>query len=208
MATASVPNTISNGQPLDASPVQANFVAVVNFLNNSTMHSDGATAFTGIPALPAISPTTANHATRKQYVDDLAASTAATAAAATSAATAAATAALDTHKSSADHDGRYYTEAEVNFFLSNRPVIRYGTATCTFTSGNGSTENVNVTVAGAGTIYKVFLQPLVRGIITGVTYLSGNQFGFQGSLITATLAEALAPLPRNVDVDYMVLCST
>lgn len=69
MATASVPNTFANQTNADALEVNANFTAVVNFLNTEIVHRDAQTAFTAIPVLPATDPTTANQAARKSYVD-------------------------------------------------------------------------------------------------------------------------------------------
>jgi hypothetical protein len=161
------------------------------------MHSDGAVAFTGIPALPAISPTTPNHATRKQYVDDRDAATAATAATA-----------LTTHVASGDHDGRYYTEAEINALLANRPITRSGVTSCVFNPGFGTTSPVTVTVPGAGTIYNVMLQPSSHGVMTAVTSFSGNQFTFIGSLVNDTIAANLGTRPITVNLTYLVVCAT
>lgn len=47
MATASVPNgNFVNGTPADADEVDANFAALVSFLNNSVVHRDGTKAMT------------------------------------------------------------------------------------------------------------------------------------------------------------------
>lgn len=69
MATASVTHALSNGTTADASQVATNFTDLVNFLNASTVHKDGAIAMTGALSLVGSDPTTANHATRKSYVD-------------------------------------------------------------------------------------------------------------------------------------------
>lgn len=47
MATASVPTSFTNGTAADASEVNGNFTALVNFLNNNTIHRDGSKAMTG-----------------------------------------------------------------------------------------------------------------------------------------------------------------
>jgi len=47
MATASVTNTFTNGTTADADDVNANFTDLVNFLNASTVHADGAVPMTG-----------------------------------------------------------------------------------------------------------------------------------------------------------------
>lgn len=46
MATASVPNTFVVSTPADPTEVNANFTALVNFANNSTVHVDGTKAMT------------------------------------------------------------------------------------------------------------------------------------------------------------------
>lgn len=46
MATASVPTSFTNGTAADAGEVNANFTALVNFLNNNTIHKDGSKAMT------------------------------------------------------------------------------------------------------------------------------------------------------------------
>lgn len=76
MATASVPYSFTNGtgQNADATQVNANYQALVDFLNNYVIQKDGSVSFTGIPTLPASDPTTANQAVRKSYVDTLVAS--------------------------------------------------------------------------------------------------------------------------------------
>lgn len=70
MATASIPYTFSNNtQNADATQVNSNFSTLATFLNTEVIQRDGTIAFTQIPTLPATSPTNANHATRKGYVD-------------------------------------------------------------------------------------------------------------------------------------------
>jgi hypothetical protein len=76
MATTSVPFTFSNpvagvGQNADATQVNANFAALVNFINAEVVQRDGSIAFTAIPTLPASDPTLANQAARKAYVDSV-----------------------------------------------------------------------------------------------------------------------------------------
>jgi hypothetical protein len=68
MPSLSLPNTIQNGQALDALPVMGNFQAVQAFINQQTVHTDGSNAMTGQLALPG-DPTQAAHAARKAYVD-------------------------------------------------------------------------------------------------------------------------------------------
>lgn len=68
MASLVLPNTISNGQALDATPVQANFSQIVEFLNTEALQRDGSTAMTGQLLLPS-DPSSSTHAARKGYVD-------------------------------------------------------------------------------------------------------------------------------------------
>jgi hypothetical protein len=65
----SVPNTFSNGTTADAPEVNANFAALVAWINTNVTHLDASKAFTAIPTGPATDPTTANQFTRKSYVD-------------------------------------------------------------------------------------------------------------------------------------------
>lgn len=70
---------------IEPSEVNQNFDDIVSFVNESVAHLDGPT-FTGPVVLPAVSPTSDNHAARKKYIDDqLTSSAAATAATAASA---------------------------------------------------------------------------------------------------------------------------
>lgn len=65
-----IPYTFSNGtQNADATQVNANFNALATVLNTDVILRDATVAFTAIPYLPATTPTDANHATRKGYVD-------------------------------------------------------------------------------------------------------------------------------------------
>ena len=72
MATLTIPNTfVNNSGNADATQVNANFTAVASFCNAEVIQRDGSVAFTQIPTLPATAPTLANHAVRKQYVDEI-----------------------------------------------------------------------------------------------------------------------------------------
>jgi hypothetical protein len=71
MATASVTYALTNGTTADASQVDTNFDDLVGFLNGSVVHKDGSVSMTGLLTLHAADPSTANHATRKSYVDGL-----------------------------------------------------------------------------------------------------------------------------------------
>jgi len=52
--------------------------------------------------------------------------------------------ALNTHKSSADHDGRYYTESETNSLLNAKALLA-GSSTQDFSAKSLSTDQVNTT---------------------------------------------------------------
>lgn len=70
MATVSIPYTFSNNtQNADATQVNSNFSTLATFLNTEVIQRDASIAFTQIPTLPSTTPTNANHATRKGYVD-------------------------------------------------------------------------------------------------------------------------------------------
>lgn len=70
MATAAVTYTFINGTNADGTQVNSNFSSVVNFLNSEVVQRDASVAFTTIPTLPAVDPTSDNHAVRKAYVDN------------------------------------------------------------------------------------------------------------------------------------------
>lgn len=70
MATAAVTYVFANGTNADGTQVNSNFTSVVNFLNTETVQRDASIAFTAIPSLPAVDPTTDNQAVRKAYVDN------------------------------------------------------------------------------------------------------------------------------------------
>lgn len=68
MATVSVPYSFTNGNNADATQVNADFAALVNFINTEVVQRDASVAFTALPTLPS-NPTLANQAARKAYVD-------------------------------------------------------------------------------------------------------------------------------------------
>ena len=103
MATASVPNAFVLGTATDPTTVNADFQAVVDFLNTKVVHVDASKAFTAVPTGPSIDPTVDNQLARKKYVDD-------------QVAVSAATLAPLVHT----HDDRYFTEAEVTAFLAGK----------------------------------------------------------------------------------------
>lgn len=70
MATVTIPFTfVNNTQNADATQVNSNFSTLASFINTEVIQRDASVAFTQIPTLPATTPTLANHATRKGYVD-------------------------------------------------------------------------------------------------------------------------------------------
>jgi hypothetical protein len=70
MATVTIPFTfVNNTQNADATQVNSNFSTLASFLNTEVIQRDASVAFTQIPTLPSTTPTLANHATRKGYVD-------------------------------------------------------------------------------------------------------------------------------------------
>ncbi len=75
-ADASVPNNFTSGLPSVADDVDANFAAVVNWINTNAVHLDASKAFTSVPSGPATDPTSDNQLTRKAYVDSKATPTA------------------------------------------------------------------------------------------------------------------------------------
>lgn len=104
MATATVTNSLVNGTTVDAVPLNTNFNDLVTFLNASVVHVDGSQAMTGNLAMGSnkmtglAAPTAAGDAARKADSDAVQTN-------------------LDTHKTSSDHDGQYYTETEINALL-------------------------------------------------------------------------------------------
>lgn len=70
MATdVSVPNNFVAGTPSVADDVDANFAAVVAWINANAVHLDGSKAFTAVPSGPASDPSSDNQLARKAYVD-------------------------------------------------------------------------------------------------------------------------------------------
>lgn len=68
-ANVSLPNTLVNGQPNDASQVMADLNALVTWINTNAVHLDGTKAMTGNLASPGTDPASANEYARKAYVD-------------------------------------------------------------------------------------------------------------------------------------------
>lgn len=67
----SVPfNNFEQSTPANADEVDANFGAVVDWINDNAVHLDGSKPFTSVPSGPATDPTLANHLVRKSWVDD------------------------------------------------------------------------------------------------------------------------------------------
>lgn len=68
-SNATVPNSFTDGTATSAPAMNANFTAILNWVNTNAVHLDGTKAFTAVPSGPATDPTTANQLTRKAYVD-------------------------------------------------------------------------------------------------------------------------------------------
>lgn len=68
-ADVSVPNNFVAGTPSVADDVDANFAALVSWINTNAVHLDASKAFTSIPSGPASDPSSDNQFTRKAYVD-------------------------------------------------------------------------------------------------------------------------------------------
>jgi hypothetical protein len=68
MPGLTIPNTINNGDALDASQVMGNFTAIASWANANTIRADGGVAMTA-PLTLSGAPTASNHAARKAYVD-------------------------------------------------------------------------------------------------------------------------------------------
>lgn len=71
MTTVSVPNNFSNNTAADAEEVDANFAALVSYINTHCVLKDASVAFTAVPSGPASDPSSDNQLTRKAYVDAL-----------------------------------------------------------------------------------------------------------------------------------------
>lgn len=70
-SNATVTYSFVQGTPANAVEVNTNFTDVITWINTNAAHLDGTKAFTGLVTLPATTPSNANHATRKGYVDAL-----------------------------------------------------------------------------------------------------------------------------------------
>jgi hypothetical protein len=68
-APASVPTSFSNGTTADAVAVNADFAALVSWINTNAVHLDGSKPFTAVPSGPASDPVSGDQLTRKTYVD-------------------------------------------------------------------------------------------------------------------------------------------
>lgn len=68
MSALTIPNTINNGDALDATKVMGNFAAISSWANSNLLRADGGVAMTGQLTLVG-DPVNASHAARKAYVD-------------------------------------------------------------------------------------------------------------------------------------------
>jgi hypothetical protein len=71
MAGISIPSVFISGERALASEVNANFDEIRDFINSTTVHSDGLNFPSSLPLVPAVSenPSSANQLYRKAYVD-------------------------------------------------------------------------------------------------------------------------------------------
>lgn len=69
-ADVSVPNNFVAGTPSVADDVDANFAALVTWVNTNAVHLDASKAFTAVPTGPATDPSSDNQLARKLYVDN------------------------------------------------------------------------------------------------------------------------------------------
>lgn len=69
MATAAITYTFAAATTILSAEANTNFSDLVTFLNGSVMHLDASSAFTAVPSGPSTDPSTANHLSRKSYVD-------------------------------------------------------------------------------------------------------------------------------------------
>ncbi len=69
MANLNKQHTFTANTDAVAGQVNTNFDDIVAFINNNVIHRDGTKDFTAVPSGPPADPTTANHLTRKAYVD-------------------------------------------------------------------------------------------------------------------------------------------
>lgn len=67
MATASVPNNFTAGVASDADAVDANFQAIIDFINDNVVQTDGSNDLTAVQV--GITPTLTGHVATKGYVD-------------------------------------------------------------------------------------------------------------------------------------------
>lgn len=68
-AAVSVPNTFVAATTAQSAQVNADFTALVTWINTNAVHLDATKAFTGIVTGPASDPVGANDLSRKSYVD-------------------------------------------------------------------------------------------------------------------------------------------
>lgn len=67
----SVTYSFTNGTTAQAPEVNQNFADIVTYVNGQVVLKDASVAFTNVPSGPNTDPSSANHLTRKSYVDNL-----------------------------------------------------------------------------------------------------------------------------------------
>lgn len=70
MTVATVPHDFVAQTLAKASEANANFDAILGFLNGEAIQKDASVAFTAVPTGPAVDPSSDNQLARKKYVDD------------------------------------------------------------------------------------------------------------------------------------------
>jgi len=98
--------------------------------------------------------------------------------------------ALNNHKTSTDHDGRYYTEGETDTLLGGK-----ADKSLTFTAGNGLTGGGDLSAdrtfaVGAGTGITVNADDVAINLAANLTWTGGHTFS--GSLTTGSIMPALS----------------
>lgn len=70
MSAVAVTNDFVSGTTIESAKVDQNFSDLVSYINSNCIVKDGSLASTAVLSGPATDPSSANHYTRKQYVDD------------------------------------------------------------------------------------------------------------------------------------------
>lgn len=163
-ANVSVPNTFSNGIAADAPAVNADFAALVTWINTNAVHLDGSKPMAGHLSGPATDPVSANQYSRKSYVDAQNAATLASAnATATTLATNAVTTALARKGAQAGRNGSVYSTPNggSNFVIFDTEFWD----SSTYFAGAGNTDVV--IPVGEGGVYVISGFWISTGVVAG-----------------------------------------